>query len=551
MDSKENNIDGYLGAPAIGGGTSASRNSKAGTSRGKIARMALASLMSGAVIAGNVLPAAAIAGVQEQVVAEAGNVSLDVQGSADVSVAGTISTGAGVGSQAKDAATMKGTTIGNTASGIANVADAAGNGLAGNDADGVSDGNGGAIGSSAYDGLSGWQEGKDGKIRMLDEDGNPLSGIVWSPWDGAYYFLGDDGSIMDWWKDIDGSWHFFENSGRTEAVVGDDGAISNDYGKMIRGASKEISGKEYLFDADGAMVDGWRKDDDGNWLYYMPGDGFKATGWQKIGGRWYWFADDGIMRTGWQFIGDSWYYFDESEGTGWLGIMRTGWIKDAGKWWYLNQNGAMRRGWLNDGGSWYYMDPHMRTGWQMIGGTWYWFDGSGRMKTGWLYLPEGHYYFGSDGRMYADEYSDDGYWLLSDGRWDGQDNARERWIRKYAYAIDCFNAGWPIEGYGRVFAESAWDAGISPTVAAAIARVESGSFRTLFHSNGFGWSAYLGSDWETVIRNYSFAFSNGYGYDITYSGALRYAANGQEGYWLSLVNQQQAIIESYAAQYAG
>ena len=114
------------------------------------------------------------------------------------------------------------------------------------------------------------------------------------------------------------------------------------------------------------------------------------------------------------------------------------------------------------------------------------------------------------------------------------EEARER--REYAEAwgarIDAFNAGFPLEGYGTTFAYAAYDYGIDPRIAPAIARVESGSGDVCFLPyNAWGWGDVSWPDWETAIWDFTQGFAEGYGSEVTYEVAERYnQANVDEWY---------------------
>lgn len=84
--------------------------------------------------------------------------------------------------------------------------------------------------------------------------------------------------------------------------------------------------------------------------------GVKASGWQKISGKWYYFDPQNnqqAVSSAWSLINGKWYYFND------YGIMVTGWVKVNDTWYFLNSDGVMQTGWYQDGpgGAWYYLDP--------------------------------------------------------------------------------------------------------------------------------------------------------------------------------------------------
>ena len=111
--------------------------------------------------------------------------------------------------------------------------------------------------------------------------------------------------------------------------------------------------------------------------------------------------------------------------------------------------------------------------------------------------------------------------------------------REYAEAwgarIDAFNAGYPLEGYGTTFAYAAYDYGVDPRIAPAIARIESGSGGNCFlPCNAWGWGDVSWPDWETAIWEFTRGFSEDYGGEVTYEVAERYnQVNVDE--WYALV----------------
>ncbi|MEQ2637004.1 N-acetylmuramoyl-L-alanine amidase [Paratractidigestivibacter faecalis] len=125
-------------------------------------------------------------------------------------------------------------------------------------------------------------------------------------------------------------------------------------GSFTKSGWELVSGKWYLFDAEGWMLTGWQRKD-GRW-YLLGADGAMLTGWQLIDGKWYFLDESGAMATGWRMVGDKWYFLDEN------GSMRQGWQRSGGKWYWLNADGSMSADEV-----------------KMIGGTFYGFDSSGAM----------------------------------------------------------------------------------------------------------------------------------------------------------------------------
>ena len=103
------------------------------------------------------------------------------------------------------------------------------------------------------------------------------------------------------------------------------------------------------------------------------------------------------------------------------------------------------------------------------------------------------------------------------------DPVREEYIRTWGERIDAFNAGYPLEGYGDVFAAAAYDNGIDPRYSPAIARVESGSGNHCFlPHNAWGWGSASWPNWGTAIYEHVYLLSVGYGPTLDYDDARRY-----------------------------
>ncbi len=233
-------------------------------------------------------------------------------------------------------------------------------------------------------------------LYVSGREGNTLSNSVaeeWSEKDSHWFYqLEDNSYIANEWKQINGTWYRFDNSGL-----------------MQTGWVKD-NGTWYYLNQSGAMQTGWVKDN-GTW-YYLNDSGAMQTGWVKDNGTWYYLNDSGAMQTGWVKDNGIWYYLNDS------GAMQTGWIQDNGTWYYLNDSGAMQTGWIQDNDTWYYLNQSgaMQTGWVKDNDTWYYLDNSGAMKTGWFTVSGKWYYAYSSGALAVDT-TVDGYTVNANGEW--------------------------------------------------------------------------------------------------------------------------------------
>jgi len=115
-------------------------------------------------------------------------------------------------------------------------------------------------------------------------------------------------------------------------------------------------------------------------------------------------------------------------------------------------------------------------------------------------------------------------------------DSREAYISTWAARIDAFNAGWPLAGYGRVFAEAAYEYGVDPRWSPAIARMESSSGTYCFAShNAWGWGDVDWPNWETAIHDHVRGLAYGYGYTLTWEAAQTYCPPNAS-YWYSAVS---------------
>lgn len=262
-----------------------------------------------------------------------------------------------------------------------------------------------------------------------------------------WYYYDETGKLITGWKLYNSVWYYLD--GNNEEYPG----------LMVSDTKKNIDGKDYIFDADGAMQVGWifRKE---GW-YYASSDGEVQTGWRSIDGVWYYldgnneeysglmvssckkeiegkyyfFTSSGSMWRGWikyeegwyyagsngemlmdwQYINGNWYYLDKNNEE-YPGLMVANCKMQIGEHeYYFNSQGAMRKGWYREEGNWYYYDDSglIASGWRLVGNTWYYLDPDNEnimASSGWKKIKEVWYYFHSSGAMATN-------WIQSGGGW--------------------------------------------------------------------------------------------------------------------------------------
>ena len=231
----------------------------------------------------------------------------------------------------------------------------------------------------------GWKK-LSGKWYYLDPE--TTKAALWEKTiDGKRYYFNESNQMVTGWLQWghDKSWSYYDASGAMASgwrkVGGKWYYLDPQTGKAALW-EKTIDGKRYYFDGSNAMVTGWLKYKDGSWSYYNS-DGAAAVGWKKLGGKWYYLDPNTTRAALWEkTIDGKRYYFDGSN------AMVTGWLKyKDGSWSYYNSDGAAATGWKKLSGKWYYLDPEttrMSLWSRTIDGKDYYFDASGAMHTGWL-----------------------------------------------------------------------------------------------------------------------------------------------------------------------
>ena len=133
----------------------------------------------------------------------------------------------------------------------------------------------------------------------------------------------------------------------------------------------------------------------------------------------------------------------------------------------------------------------------------------------------------------------------ADSASDPDATARETSLSTWAERIDAFNVGTPLEGYGRTFAEAAYECGVDPRFAPAIARVESGSgAHCAYACNAWGWGTASWPDWDTAIWEYTAALGAQYGSTLSYEAALSYNEVTPDAWYTEVEASMYQIWES-------
>lgn len=119
---------------------------------------------------------------------------------------------------------------------------------------------------------------------------------------------------------------------------------------------------------------------------------------------------------------------------------------------------------------------------------------------------------------------------------------KQTFVDSWASRIDAYMAGYPLAGYGKVFAEAAYDYGVDPRFSPAISCVESTKGKFCFKPhNAWGWGGVSWDSWDEAIRSHVRGLSRGYGYTLTIAAAQKYCPPTWER-WYEAVSAQMNLI---------
>ncbi len=217
-------------------------------------------------------------------------------------------------------------------------------------------------------------------------DGNGLKTTGMKDIGNKRYYFDKNGVMQTGWVDVDGEghWHYFNSEGVMQNgwfKVGTKWYFCYWYESILQNGIYDLGygdNELYRFDKNGAMLTGWYKNENGDYLYFTSNGA--AKGWRKIGKVWYFFDKDTcIMLTGPNLIDGSIYLFSDSGA-----MLSSGWKQYGSNWYYLTKSGAAYRDkWLKSGKKWYYFDSDgvmLKSTKVTIKGVEYEFDASGAMK---------------------------------------------------------------------------------------------------------------------------------------------------------------------------
>ena len=104
-------------------------------------------------------------------------------------------------------------------------------------------------------------------------------------------------------------------------------------------------------------------------------------------------------------------------------------------------------------------------------------------------------------------------------------------VAEWSRRIDAYFEGYPLAGYGQVFAQAAWDYGVDPRWSPVISYTESGKGRKCYRDyNAWGWGRKSWDDWPEAIYAHISGLARSYGYTNTDEAACKYTGYAYSPY---------------------
>ncbi|MBM7642307.1 glycoside hydrolase family 70 protein [Streptococcus loxodontisalivarius] len=227
----------------------------------------------------------------------------------------------------------------------------------------------------------------DGTVLYFDENGVQVKGQFVTDENGNVNYFDANSGAKAYSKFIttgDNNWYYFNSRGNR---------VTGQY---------TISGKVYLFGADGKQVKGFTTDANGNTLYFDVNSGVKVVGkFFSVGDNWYYADANGYVVTGAQTVKGQNLYFDEN------GVQVKGQtVTDAsGNLTYYDANSGVQvrnKFVLIGENDWYYFGENgvAVTGFQTINGQYLYFEANGvQVKGRFFSVGDDWYYADNDGNV--------------------------------------------------------------------------------------------------------------------------------------------------------
>ena len=119
---------------------------------------------------------------------------------------------------------------------------------------------------------------------------------------------------------------------------------------------------------------------------------------------------------------------------------------------------------------------------------------------------------------------------------------KDAFIAEWTARIDAYLAGSPLAGQGVTFATAAWEYGVDPRFSPAISNTESSKGSICFLPyNAWGWGNVGFSSWEEAIYTHVAGLAAGYGYTLSYEGAMKYCPPNYHNWFYNTLSEMQRI----------